>query len=112
MRRIGPAYDLPLGLRLQDVDGGCGACGKRLAEVIHDAGAQWNAGQVVCIDCGTVAPAYDNPVLVPLRSSWRAPGKHVAACTLCPYVSMPSTLTKAAEWAEQHLADKHERQSA
>jgi transcription initiation factor TFIIIB Brf1 subunit/transcription initiation factor TFIIB len=109
VRRIGPIYDLHPGLRLWDVEAGCGACSKRLAEVVEDVSGQWLAGQLVCIDCGTVAPAYDKTERPPwrLRTSWRAPGKHVAACQLCPYVSMPSSLEKAAEWAEQHLAAAH-----
>jgi hypothetical protein len=106
LRRIGPIYDL-LGIRLQDVEAGCGQCSKRLAEVIDDTTGQWHTGQLVCIDCGTVAPAYDSPAQYKLRTSWRAPGKHVAACQLCPYVSMPTTLAKAAEWAEQHLTASH-----
>jgi hypothetical protein len=106
MRRIGPIYDL-LGIRLQDVDAGCGACGKRLAEVIDDTTGQWNRGQHVCVDCGTAAPAYAKKTPWTLRQSWRAPGQVVAACQLCSYVSMPSSLTKAAQWAEQHLAASH-----
>lgn len=54
MRRRGPIYDLGDGMRLQDLDGGCTTCGKRLAEVIHDPEHCWAAGWVVCIDCGVV----------------------------------------------------------
>lgn len=55
MRRIGPIYELLGGLRLQDVDAGCGQCGKRLAEVIHDPSNCWPTGRLVCIDCGSLA---------------------------------------------------------
>jgi hypothetical protein len=112
MRRLGAIYDLHPGLRLWDVDAGCSACGKRLAECVEDVSGQWRAGELVCLDCGTVAPSYDKPPPVPLRSSWRAPGKLVAACTLCPYVSMPASFEKAAEWAEQHLTTRHGEQVA
>jgi hypothetical protein len=105
MRR-GAAYTLPDGLRLWDHDSGCGQCGKRLAEVVHDPTNQWNAGRVVCIDCGTVAPAYDKPKTAVLRSRV-ASGKHVAACQLCSYMSMPTDLARAYEYAAQHLAAKH-----
>jgi transcription initiation factor TFIIIB Brf1 subunit/transcription initiation factor TFIIB len=112
MRRIGAIYDLEPGLRLWDVDAGCGACGKRLAEVVEDVSGQWRAGQHVCIDCGTVAPASDKPRPVAMRPSWRAPGLHVAACQLCRYTSMPTTLDKAAEFAQAHLASSHGEQVA
>lgn len=49
------AYDLGDGTVLQDVDAGCGRCGKRLAEVIHDPTGQWPTSSLVCVDCGTRA---------------------------------------------------------
>lgn len=52
LRTRGPVYDLGDGTRLQDLDGGCPPCGKRLAEVVHDPANVWRQGQVVCIDCG------------------------------------------------------------
>lgn len=55
LRRIGPIYTLLDQLRMQDVDAACSVCGKRVAEVIHDPYGQWNTGQMVCLDCGTVA---------------------------------------------------------
>ncbi len=112
MRHLGPIYDLEPGLRLWDLDAGCGACGKRLAEVVEAVSGQWRQGAHVCIDCGTVAPVHDSPAPYRLRTSWRAPGKHVAHCQLCPYVSMPTTLAKAAEWAEQHHAHYHGKRVA
>ena len=110
MRR-GPEYDL-LGLRLVDVDLGCGVCGKRLAEIIHDADGNLPAGRLYCVDCATLAPAYDRPASVAMRPSWRAPGLHVAACQLCTYTSMPTTLDKAAEFAQAHLTSRHGEQVA
>lgn len=103
MRR-GPEYDL-LGLRLVDVTEGCGRCHKRLAEVIHDSDGNLPAGRLYCVDCGTVAPAYDKPTR--LVASRVAPGRHVAVCTLCSYASMPTSLDRAAGFARQHLTTKH-----
>lgn len=100
--RIGPVYDL-LGIRLQDVDGGCGSCGKRLAEVIEDTTSQWNRGDIVCINCGERA----NLAPYEIRSSWKVPGKRVAACQLCSYVSLPTDGDRAAQFALQHLAAAH-----
>lgn len=56
LRVIGPIYTLDDQTRLQDVDAGCGTCGKRLAICIHDPHGCWPQGQLVCIDCGTLAP--------------------------------------------------------
>lgn len=55
-RILGPIYDLGHGLRLQDIDAGCGTCGKRLAIVIHDPLGCWPQGRVVCLDCGELVP--------------------------------------------------------
>lgn len=99
--RIGPAYDLA-GTRLQDLDIGCPHCGKRLAEVLDDTTMQWNAGQVVCVDEGIA-------VRLPwvIRASWRAPGRHIAACQLCSHTTMPTTLENAVRFAAQHLERSH-----
>jgi hypothetical protein len=107
MRRIGPAYDL-LGTRLQDVDAGCGHCGKRLAEVIDDTTGQWNTGQHVCIDCGqaTRIPSLPSEPYA-LKPSYRAPGLRVACCQLCRWTSLPAPLEKAADLATRHLNEKH-----
>jgi hypothetical protein len=109
--RIGPAYDLA-GTRLQDLDLGCPHCGKRLAEVLDDATMQWNAGQTICIDCGVAVHVPREKRQWVLRGSWRAPGLHVAACQLCRYTSMPTTLDRAAEFAQAHLASSHGEQVA
>lgn len=110
--RIGPIYEL-LGMRLQDLDLGCPHCSKRLCEVIDDTTMQWNAGQAICIDCGiAVHVPRETDKQWALRKSWRAPGLHVAACQLCTYTSMPTTLDKAAEFAQAHLASSHGEQVA
>lgn len=106
---VGPEYDL-LELRLRDVDAGCGRCGKRLAECIHDPEMRWTRGQLVCIDCGEVAtlPAkatVQSPVRI--NASWRSPGLRVACCTLCPWTSMPLVADVAVKRAQEHLAAKH-----
>jgi len=105
IRRIGPIYDLGDGVRLQDIDAGCGSCGKRLAEVIHDPSLTWAEGAWVCIDCGTVARKEREPVAI--KPSYRAPGLRVACCTLCTWTSMPTSLDKAAVAAQKHLTDRH-----
>lgn len=56
MTLLGRVYDLD-GLVLQDVDAGCGRCGKRLAEVINDPTRRYPTGRLVCIDCGQLARA-------------------------------------------------------
>lgn len=105
MTRIGPIYDL-LGIRLQDLNAGCGTCGKRLAEVISDLTGEWNVGQVVCIDCGTVAPTIEEKAWT-VEASWRAPGLRVAVCQLCRYTSTPADLATAARFAQEHQDAKH-----
>lgn len=102
MRRIGPVYNLLDGLRLQDVDGGCPTCGKRLAECIHDPSMQWNAGQIVCIDCGTTVRIPTTPT-VRLKPSWRASGLFLAGCS-CGWYSMPLTKAEAERFGANHLA--------
>lgn len=100
---LGPIYDLGDGTRLQDLDGGCPTCGKRLAEVVFDPGMTWNRGAVVCIDCGVevrTAP-YE------IKPSTRVPGRRVAVCQLCPYISMPAEGLKALEFAQQHYEASH-----
>ena len=54
MRTRGRVYDLD-GLVLQDVEAGCGRCGKLLAEVVSDATRRYPTGRLVCIDCGQLA---------------------------------------------------------
>lgn len=103
MRR-GAAYTLDDGLRLWDHDSGCGKCGKRLAEVLHDPSTRWNAGQLVCIDCGTVAPTWVNPEHTVRIVSTRPPVRRVALCS-CHRSSLPTTTEKAQEWANKHLAE-------
>jgi hypothetical protein len=100
VKRLGPIYDLGNGLRLQDLDGGCGSCGKRLAEVIHDPTACWRSGAVVCIDCGTVATQ-------PIVKSYRAPGLRVAECLLCRWTSLPTDSGTAARLAMMHQLRAH-----
>lgn len=110
IRYLGPVYSLDDGSRFQDLDAGCPTCGKRVCEVVHDASDQWNAGQIVCLDCATTAtlPAEEKPRQpVILRPSWRAPGLRVACCTLCPHSSMPLPMDRAAQWAVKHLAERH-----
>lgn len=105
MTYIGPVYDLGDGTRLHDIDAGCGTCGKRLAEVIHDPSAQWNAGATVCVDCGTAAPAYHASVTahhVNIQPSKQAPGKCLAVCR-CGRLSMITTREHAQQWADKHL---------
>ena len=104
LERLGPIYDLPDGIRLQDLDGGCGTCGKRLAEVVHDSSARWNAGQIICVDCGTLArlpqptrPTHD----VRVKPSRRAPGLYVAVCT-CHRFSMVAHRAYVEQWASRH----------
>ena len=101
MRRLGPIYDLEDGTRLQDLDGACKHCGKRLAEVHHDPHGCWRTSAIVCIDCGNEDHSYD------VKPSYVAPGKRVAECRLCSWRSMPMTGRRAAEMALQHLRRSH-----
>lgn len=103
IKYLGPIYSLEDGSRFQDIDAGCGTCGKRLAEVVHDPSGQWNVEDVVCLDCGTIA----NLRPFELKASTKVPGRRVAVCMLCPYVSMPTDGDKAAEIALAHLAAAH-----
>lgn len=112
LRLIGPIYAMDDGTKLQDLDGACPHCYKRLAEVIFDPGMTWNAGWIICLNCGVRVAApqrkqqrKQNPVV--LRPSWRASGLRVASCTLCPRYSMPLTLPEAAAWAAKHLREAH-----
>ncbi len=115
MRVLGPIYELDDRTRLQDVDAGCGTCGKRLARVIHDPRGNWPQGRLVCIDCGTLAPEYAPPLeraLFRLVPSYRAPGHRLACCTLCKWNSGPLTAAEALRFGLQHLSSKHPEQAA
>ncbi len=101
--RLGPIYDLGDGSRFQDLDLGCPYCGKRLAEVVFDPGYTWRSGTIVCLDEGIEVRA--TPYLV--KPSHKAPGKRVAVCQLCPYISMPTDGLKALEFAQQHYEASH-----
>lgn len=105
LRVLGPVYDLDDGLRLQDVDAGCGFCGKRLALVIHDPSGSWRQMALVCIDCGRESHTEQGPMAI--QSSYRAPGKRIACCRLCKWTSMPTSLQGAAGAAQQHLETQH-----
>jgi hypothetical protein len=104
MRHLGPIYDLDDGTRLQDIDAGCGSCGKRLCEVVHDPHNVWRAGQIVCLDEGITAPVYVNvhPAhTIRIVPSKRAPGKFIAVCT-CRRFSMITSRENAQKWATKH----------
>lgn len=109
LERIGPIYDL-LGTRLQDLDGACGDCGKRLAEVIDDTTGQWNTGQVVCVDCGTTARTSRPEHSIRIVPSWRSAGMRVASCT-CRWHSAVVSPDAAQRLAEQHRT-QHARGAA
>lgn len=104
IERLGPIFDL-MGVRLQDLNAGCPRCGKRVSEVIDDTTGQWNIGQVVCVDCGTAAPAYHASVTVhevAVMPSKQAPGKVLAVCR-CGRMSMITSRENAQLWADKHL---------
>jgi hypothetical protein len=101
VKRLGPIYDLEDGLRLQDIDAACGACGKRLAEVIWDpTPSAWRTGAVVCIDCNQEATQH-------VEKSYRAPGRRVAECRLCSWTSLPVDSASAVRLAVQHHGRVH-----
>lgn len=102
MRRIGPAYDLFDGVRIQDVGGACHQCGKRLAEVIHDPRCEWRTGVLVCIDCATIdenTPRHR----VDIKPYFRGGGKWIAFCS-CGHSSIAGNLDKTKTWAREHRA--------
>lgn len=96
---LGPIYDLGDGTRLQDLDGGCNTCGKRLSVVVHDPFLRWNAGQIVCIDCGTVArrPSAHEVKVGPFYK----PGLVVARCS-CKWSSLPGTRSEVGVRVNKH----------
>lgn len=98
MKRLGPIYDLEDGTRLQDLDGGCGSCGKRLAEVVSDPHGQWNHGWIVCIDCGRVHD--DSEHRINIKRFYRG-GLSIAFCS-CNQRSLPGARSTVEQWAKAH----------